>query len=232
MKLPTSAPPLGRLRLSGLAVAAALVVSAGGLLVTGRHAQAAAVAVPLGTAESFVVLAGAGITNTGPTVLTGDIGSFPNPAITGTGTMTITGTNHAGDNVTQEAKKDLVTAYNVAAGEKPPTPITDDLGGKTLTQGVYNSASSIGLTGALTLDAEGDAGAVFVFQAGSTLKTATSSSVVLTNGAQACNVFWQVGSSATIGTATQFRGTVLALTSITMDTGATAVGRMLARTDP
>ncbi|HET6295373.1 MAG TPA: ice-binding family protein, partial [Kribbella sp.] len=228
MKLSRPVPVAARIRLSVLAVAAAFAVSSAGLLATGGSASAAAVVVPLGTAESFVVLAGAGITNTGPTVLTGDIGSFPNPAISGTATMTITGTNHAGDNVTQGAKDDLVTAYNVAAGEKPPTPITDDLGGKRLTQGVYNSASSIGLTGALTLDAEGDEGAVFVFQAGSTLTTATSSSVLLVNGARSCNVFWQVGSSATLGTATRFRGTILALTSITMDTGATAVGRMLA----
>jgi hypothetical protein len=137
--------------------------------------------------------------------------------------------NHAGDSVTRGAKDDLVTAYNAAAGESPPSPITDDLGGKTLTQGVYNSASSIGLTGTLTLDAEGDAGAVFVFQAGSTLTTASSSRVLLTNGARSCNVFWQIGSSATIGTATAFRGTILALTSITMQTGATSIGRMLAR---
>ena len=142
--------------------------------------------------------------------------------------MTINGVNRAGGGVTQNAKADLLTAYKVAAGEGPTSPITKDLGGQSLTAGVYNSASSIGLTGALTLDAAGDPGAVFVFQAGSTLTTASASSVVLTNGAQACNVFWQIGSSATLGTGSSFRGTILASESITATTGATIQGRLLA----
>ena len=189
----------------------------------------AATAPGLGTADSFVVLAGAGVTITGPTTLNGDLGTFPTATVTGTSTLTQTGTNHAGDAVTQGAKNDLVTAYNVAAAQGPPSAVSADLGGQTLVAGVYNSASSMGLTGALTLDAKGNPDAVFVFQAGSTLTTASGSSVVLLNGAQACNIFWQVGSSATLGTGSAFRGSVLALTDITVTTGATVEGRVLAR---
>jgi type VI secretion system secreted protein VgrG len=192
-------------------------------------AQAAVTAVPLGTADSFAVLAGAGITNTGPTTVNGDLGTYPTTTETGTASITVTGTDHAGDAVTQGAKTDLVTAYDTAAGEGPTTPIAADLAGQTLTPGIYNSASSIGLTGALTLDGGGDPKAIFVFQAGSTLTTASASQVNLINGAQSCNVFWQVGSSATLGTGSTFRGTILALTSITVTTGVTIDGRVLAR---
>ncbi|MBW8826985.1 MAG: DUF3494 domain-containing protein [Acidobacteria bacterium] len=192
-------------------------------------AAAAAATVPLGTATSFAVLAGAGITNTGPTTVKGDVGTFPTTTVTGSASMTITGVNHAGDAVTQQAKTDLVTAYGNAAGQGPTNPIAADLGGRTLTAGVYNSASTIGLTGALTLNGAGDPNAVFVFQAGSALTTASGSLVNLINGAQSCNVFWQVGSSATLGTGSTFRGTVLALTSITVTTAVTVDGRVLAR---
>lgn len=208
-------------------VASALLIPV--MLVSLSTNVQAATAVSLGTADSFAVLAGSGITNTGPTTLNGDMGTYPTLTITGSSSITITGTNHAGDSVTQSAKTDLVTAYNSAAGQSPTTPISADLGGQTLVAGVYNSASSIGLTGALTLDGAGNADSVFVFQAGSTLTTASGSSVVLTNGAQACNVFWQVGSSATIGTGSSFVGTIIALTSITLTTGATVSGRALAR---
>jgi hypothetical protein len=204
-------------------------LSAALVLTQAGAAEAAPTAVLLGTADSFVVLAGAGVTNTGPTTLNGDIGTFPTTSISGAGSLTVTGANHHGDAVTQGAKSDLVTAYNVAAAEGPRSPITTDLGGQTLTSGVYNSAASVGLTGALTLDAQGDPDAVWVFQAGSTLTTATASSIVLVGGAEACNVYWQIGSSATLGTASSFRGTILALTSITLTTGATVEGRLLAR---
>ena len=192
-------------------------------------ASAAATSVGLGTADSFAVLAGAGITNTGPTTVTGDLGTFPTTSMTGTASLTVTGANHAGDAVTQGAKTDLITAYNTAAGEGPTSPIAADLGGQTLAPGVYNSASSVGLTGTLTLDAGGNPNAVFVFQAGSSLTTASGSQVSMINGAQSCNVFWQVGSSATLGTGSTFRGTVIALTSITVTTGVTVDGRVLAR---
>jgi hypothetical protein len=193
------------------------------------NAGAAASAVPLGTTSGFGVLAGAGITNTGPTTINGDIGSYPTTSISGTGSMTINGTNQGGDGLTQQAKTDLVTAYNNAAGQGPTTPITADLGGQTLVPGVYNSASSVGLTGTLTLNGGGDPSAVFIFQAGSTLTTASASQIVLANGTQACNVFWQVGSSATLGTGSSFLGTVLAAQSITVTTGVTIDGRVLAQ---
>jgi Ice-binding-like len=198
-------------------------------LALGGSAGAAPSAVPLATADSFAILAGAGITNTGPTTVTGDVGTFPTTTFTGAASLTVNGTNHAGDGVTQQAKTDLVTAYNNAAGQGPTSPIAADLGGQTLTAGVYNSASAIGLTGVLTLNAAGDPNAVFVFQAGSALTTASGSSVVLINGAQSCNVFWQVTSSATLGTGSSFVGTIIALTSITLTTGATVNGRVLAR---
>ena len=207
-----------RVRLGVASVAAlALLVALPG------SAQAAAVPVPLGTAASFVVLAGAGVTNTGPTTLHGDLGAFPTTTITGA--PVVTGTNHHGDAVTQRAKTALVTAYNVAAGEGPTSPIAGDLTGKTLTRGVYNSASSIGLTGRLTLSGSGP----FVFQAGTTLTTGSGSQINLINGARSCNVFWQIGSSATLGTNSRFVGTIMALQSITLTTGARVVGRALAR---
>ena len=190
---------------------------------------AAATAVPLATADSFAVLAGAGVTNTGPTTVTGDVGTYPTTTIVGASSMTIGGTNHAGDAVTQGAQNDLVTAYNNAAGQGPTNPIAGDLAGLTLTPGVYNSGSSIGLSGALTLNGGGDPNAVFIFQAGSTLTTSSGSQINLINGAQSCNVFWQIGSSATLGTGSTFRGTVIALQDITVTTGVTVEGRVLAR---
>ncbi len=214
-------------RTSGAAVA---VAGATVLLLVGVVGPAqAATTIGLGTAGSFVVLAGAGVTNTGPTTLHGDLGTYPTTSISGAGTMTITGTNHGGDAVTQGAKTDLTTAYGVAAGQGPTTPAASDLGGLTLKPGVYTSAASMALTGALTLDGGGDPNAVWVFQAGSTLTTASGSAVRLIGDAQACHVFWQVGSSATLGTGSTFRGTVLALTSITVTTGTTIEGRVLAR---
>ena len=205
------------------------VLTAGGLLLAFAGSSQAATSVGLGTAESFAVLAGSGITNTGPTTVTGDIGTFPTTTITGSASITlIDGVNHAGDAVTQGAKTDLTTAYNNAAGQASNATVSADLGGQTLVPGVYTSASTLGLTGTLTLDAAGNSDAVFIFKAGSALTTASSSQVALLNGAQACNVFWQVGSSATLGTNSTFRGTILALTSITATTGAVVDGRLLA----
>lgn len=201
----------------------------GSLVALGPPASAAPTAVVLGTADSFAVLAGTGITNTGPTTITGDIGTFPTTTITGLTSVTLSGTNHAGDSVTQGAKTDLTTAYTTAAGQGPTTAIPADLVGQTLKPGVYNSASAIGLSGVLTLDAAGDPNAVWVLQAGSTLITATGSKIVLINGAQPCNVYWQVGSSATLGTNSTFTGTIMALTNISLQTGATLTGRALAQ---
>lgn len=212
---------------AGTGVVALAIV--GSLVALGSGAAAAPVAVGLGTAGSFAVLAGAGITNTGPTTITGDIGAFPITTITGLTSLTLSGTNHAGDSVTQGAKTDLTTAYTTAAGEGPTTAIEADLVGRTLMPGVYNSASAIGLSGVLTLDAAGDPNAVWVFQAGSTLITASGSRVAMLNGAQPCNVYWQVGSDVTLGTDSTFIGTILALNDISLQTGATVDGRALSR---
>ena len=185
--------------------------------------------VNLGTATQFAVLSGSGITNTGSTTMTGDVGTFPTTTETGFGTVTIFGTNHMGDAVTQSAKTDLVTAYNDAAG-RTPVIIPTELGGTVLTPGVYASADgTFQITGTLTLDGNGVSNPVFIFQTASTLITASGSGVVLVNGALACGVFWQVGSSATLGTGSTFQGSILALTSITVDSSVTVNGRVLAR---
>lgn len=191
--------------------------------------KAATTTVGLGTAGSFAVLAGSTVTNTGSSVLTGDLGLSPGSSVTGFPPGTVSGTQHVADATAVQAKTDLVTAYNDAAGRATTSTISADLGGRTLTPGVYTSASSIGLTGTLTLDGGGSADAVFIFKAGSTLTTASASSVVLTNGTQACNVFWQVGSSATLGTNSTFKGNILALASATLTTGANVQGSVLAR---
>jgi hypothetical protein len=211
---------------------AVAVVALVGATVTmsGASSIAAEASVGLGTADNFAVLAGAGITDTGPTTITGDIGTFPTTTESGTGSITLTGTNHAGDAVTQQAKNDLVTGYNDAAGRGPTTQVASDLGGQTLNPGVYGTADgTFSNSGVLTLDGQNLTNPVFVFQASSTLITSSASSVLLINGANACNVYWQIGSSATLGTGSDLKGTVMALTSITATTGATVEGRLLAR---
>ena len=198
-----------------------------------QHAIATPVTVDLGSASSFGVLAGAGITVAGAvnsTTINGNIGTFPTTSITGLGNVVLNGINHAGDSVTQNAKNDLSTAFSAAAGQSATLSYTpaSDLGGLTLTAGVYADPTSFGLTGTLTLDAQGNPNAVFIIQAGSSLTTASGSSVILINGAKANNVFWVVGSSATLGADTDFTGTILASTSITADTGAAIDGSLLA----
>ena len=194
-------------------------------------APAATRSVDLGTAESFAVLAGSTVTNTGPSLITGDLGVWPGLAVTGFPPGLVTGgTIHSGDAVAKNAQQDLTTAYNDAAGRTPATVIPTQLGGRVLKAGVYRTpAGTLQLTGTLTLDAENNPSAVFVFQAASTLTTATASRVELINGAQPCNVFWQIGSSATIGPTTTFVGNILALTSISLQSEATVNGRALAR---
>ena len=207
--------------------AAAVAIVLAATLARPTPVHAAVATIGLGTAASFAVLAGAGITNTGPSTVNGDIGTFPTPSETGLGTLTLNGTDHAADAVTQQAKNDLTTAYNQAAGSGPATAVATELGGTTLTPGVYNSPT-LAITGTLTLDTLGDPSAVFVFQTSSTLITATASSVIVLNGGTACNVFWQVGSSATLGTGSTLIGSLLTTTSITANTGATIQGRLLA----
>lgn len=190
-----------------------------------------ATAPPLGTAASFAVLAGSTATNTGLTIVTGDLGVSPGTAIVGFPPGVVSGTIHANDAVAAQAQTDTTVAYNNLAGQACNTTLTgQDLGGLTLTAGVYCFDTSAQLTGALTLDAQGNPDAVFVFQIGSTLTTASAASVLLINGASSCNVFWQVGSSATLGTNTTFVGNVLALASITLNTNASLSGRALAQT--
>jgi len=195
------------------------------------NTASAAAAPPLGTEQSFAVLGGSTVTNTGPSIITGNLGVSPGSAVTGFPPGIVTGgTTHAADAVALQAQNDTTTAYNNLAGQACTSDLTgQDLGGKTLVAGVYCFSSSAQLTGALTLNAGGDPTAVWVFKTGSTLTTASSSSVQLTNGGQPCNVFWQVGSSATLGTTTSLVGSILALTSITLDTGANVSGRVLAR---
>ena len=206
---------------------AAVLLGTGGLFVGLSGTALAATSVGLGTADSFAVLAGSGITNTGSTVITGDIGSSPTPTITGEAGIALVGTSQPAT-VTAGAKDDLQIAYDNAAGQPSTRTISADLAGETLTAGVYTSASTMGLTGALTLS--GDADDVFVFQVGSGLTINPNSAVLLTGGVSACNVFWQVGSSATLDTDTAFVGTILAQTSISLNDRATVQGRLLAST--
>ena len=205
----------------------ALLVS----LVLTSTAQAGPPPVLLGTANSFAILAGSTITNTGNTVVNGDLGLHPGTAVTGFPPGTVNGARHVTDAVAEQAKTDLRTAYHDAAGRPLTATLPPDIGGRRFVSGVYRTGSvpSLGLTGNVTLDAQGDPRAVFIFQIESTLVTATDSSVSLINGAQACNVYWQVGSSATLGTRTAFKGNILALSSISVNNGVTVDGRLLAR---
>lgn len=207
--------------------------------------RAAGTTVPLGTAGSFAVLAGSGITNTGATTLSGDTGSSPTSSETGFGAcpaancVTQTGANHVdpdpNDSATQSAKAALTNAYNVAAGQSPTT-IPTELAGQTLAPGVYTSASgTFGMTGTLTLDAANDPDAVFIFQTADgtgTLITGATGNVSMIRSAQSCNVFWKVGTSATLGAGSTFRGTIMAHTSISLGAAVTVDGRLLAGEQP
>jgi hypothetical protein len=198
------------------------------------HASAATIAVNLGSASGFAVLAGSGITFAGAVVsinITRDIGSYPTASITGFGNVALIGINHAGDLVTQLAKTDLAAAYLDPATRPPDTIYGQifDLDGLTLLSGVYKDPSSFAISGNLTLDALGDPSAVWIFQAGSTLTANSGSQIILIGGARSENVFWQVGSSATLDTGSNFSGTIMALESITMNAGSTIDGRLLAR---
>ncbi|MFC3495350.1 ice-binding family protein [Glycomyces rhizosphaerae] len=204
-------------------IAAALTLSYPG----GAQAQEAPVG--LGTAADFSVLAGSTVTNTGDTTLEQSLGVSPGSAAVGFPPGTVGGETHLADGVADQAKLDLTTAYNDAAGRTPFTNLAAELGGETLTAGVYR-ISAAQLTGQLTLDLEEDPEGVFIFQIDSTLITASDSSVIFVNGASPCNVYWQVGSSATLGTGTDFIGNIMASASITMNTGATLEGRALAQT--
>ena len=186
----------------------------------------------LGSVGSFAVLGGSTVTNTGATTIDGSLGVSPGLAITGFPPGLVSGgAIHAGDAVALQAQIDTATAYDALAAQACTVDLTGkDLGGMTLTPGVYCFSSSAQLTGALVLDAGGKADAVFIFKTQSTLTTASNASVHVTNGGSDCGVFWQIGSSATLGTGTELAGSILALASITLTTGAKVSGRVLART--
>jgi hypothetical protein len=185
----------------------------------------------LGTACTFGILGGSTVTNSGAsTFVTGDIGVWPGTAITGFTPLNYSGTEHAGDAVAMAAQGDLTVAYDYAAGAAGGAVLPADIGGETLVPGVYKTTSaqpSLGITGNLTLSGNG----IYIFQVVSTLTTATNNSnVILSGGATSQDVFWQIGSSATLGTSTTFAGTIMAQASISLGTGATLNGRALART--
>jgi hypothetical protein len=225
-RTPRRRPGYAWLAVGPVAVAGAIV-----MFIASQPAVAAIAPVGLGTAGYFAVLAGTTVTNTGPSSISGDLGVSPGTAVTGFPPGIVSnGTIHRADGVANDAQSDLTTAYNDAAGRSPTANVPAFIGaGETLAPGVYKASSSLEVGGSLTLNAGGDPNAVFIFQAPSTLITDSASSVILTNDAQACNVFWQVGSSATLGTSSAFTGSILALTSISVDTGDVIAGRALAR---
>ena len=182
----------------------------------------------LGSSSTYGILAGTAVSCAGPVgTVSADVGIFPGNAITGFPTCTISGTRRIATALVGTAQGNLTTVYNALKGMACGTTISADLGGTTLAPGVYCSASSVGLTGALTLDGQGNSNATFVIQAGSALTVAGS--VNLIGSAQAANVYWQVGSSATIGTGSAMKGNIVALSSISFNANATLLGRALAR---
>ena len=188
-----------------------------------------------GTTTTYGVLASTTITNTGPTVINGtaggDIGLAPGSSFTGNTTVTASGVQHIADTAATTAQTDLVTAFNSISAPTPTVLASDELASHVITPGTYSTGSgAFANSGALTLDAQGDANAIFIFQAASTLITSAGSTMTLANGAQACHVYWKVGSSATLGANSTFVGHVYAQTSITANTGAAVQGQLLART--
>jgi hypothetical protein len=188
--------------------------------------------VALGSTTSLAILAGSGITSTGATVVTGDMGLSPGSSIIGFPPGILNGTPHINDEISNQAKVDLTAAYNDLAGRTSTDIVTlsGNIGGLTLTPGLYKSTSSLAISsGDLTFDAKGNANAVFIIQMASTLTTTSGRQVILSGGASASNIFWQVGTSATFGTTSVFKGTVIAMQSITFNTGATLDGKAFAR---
>lgn len=204
-------------------------------VVVSSNSTFAAVAINQGSTTNFAVLGASTVTNTGATTMSGtagaDIGLSPGTSFTGSGTVTTSGVQHITDVTAATAQADLVTAYNDLGTPTPTTLTNPDLATQVISPGVYNTAAgTFSNSGNLTLDAGGDASAIFIFQAASTVITSTSSTMTLANGAQACHVFWRVGSSATLGVTSTFVGHIYAMVSITANTGASIKGQLLART--
>ena len=200
------------------------------LVLLPHDATAAQAPVALGAAAKFAVLAATTVTSSGATTVNGNLGVSPGTKVTGS--LKVSEMVHAGGATAAQAQGDLTAAYNDAAGRTGGAlTVAGNLGGLTLTPGLYRSTSSLEISaGDLTLDARGDTSAVFIFQMASTLTTTSGRAVILKGGAKAANIYWQVGSSATLGTTSVFKGNILALASITVTTGATVEGRLLART--
>lgn len=187
----------------------------------------------LGGAANFAILAGSGVTNTGATNITGDLGLSPGTSVGGFPPGILVGTLHINDIISNQAKLDLTAAYNDAAGRTSTDIVTisGNIGGLTLSPGLYKSTSSLAISsGDLTFDAKGNANAVFIIQIASSLTTTSGRKVILIGGASASNIFWQVGSSATLGSTSTFKGTILAMQSVSLLTGASLNGKALART--
>ena len=226
----TTPPPAKSSRAHARIVATGLIVILALALLAPR-AAGAATAPTLGTAQNFAVLGGSTVTNTGSSTVNGDLGVSPGTVVSGFPPGLVTGgTIHRADAIALQAQQDVTTAYNALTGQACDTILTgQNLGGLTLTPGVYCYADVAQLTGTLTLDAQTNTNAVFVFKIGSTLTTASNARVQVINGGSPCNTYWQVGSSATLGTNTTFVGNILALTSISLTTGTGITGRALAR---
>ncbi|HEY5096271.1 MAG TPA: ice-binding family protein [Candidatus Eremiobacteraceae bacterium] len=187
--------------------------------------------VPLGSDSRFAVLAGSTVTNSGPTIVTSNLGLSPGSAVTGFPPGIVKdGKIHAGDIHAAQAQLDLTTAYNNAAGRKNPTKVPADIGGMVIGPGLYKAPVSLAITGNLTLDGQNKKNGVFIFQVPSTLTTSVNSSITLINMAKPCHIFWQVGSSATLKTGSVFKGVILAQASISLGKGVSVEdGRLLAR---
>jgi hypothetical protein len=188
--------------------------------------------VSMAGASNLAVLAGSSVTNTGATNITGDLGLSPGTSVGGFPPGILNGTLRINDAIATQAKLDLTAAYNDAAGRTSTDIVTlsGNMGGLTLTPGLYKSTSSLAISsGDLTFDAKGNPDAVFIIQIASTLTTTSGRKVILSGGATASNIFWQVGTSATFGTTSVFKGTIMAMQSITFNTGATLTGKALAR---
>jgi Ice-binding-like len=229
---------IGRMVVIIAAVAVAAVVVTGGYVALSANSSSSnsssacgQKSVELGSAGGFAVLAGSTVTNTGKTTVTGDLGVSPGTAVTGFPPGIVVGIQHAADTASAAGIASLTTAYNDAKGRTLcPVSVSGNLGGQTLKPGLYKSTSGLAVTsGDLTLDAKGNSNGVFIFQIASTLTSTAGRAVILTGGAKASNVFWQVGSSATLGTNSTFVGTILSDQSISLATGASLQGRALAR---